>query len=456
MKNFFIGLVSICLIITAGSCKKTNSVTSGNNNNLDSIKPLSTAAGIPTGNSTSKVIGANGGSITSTDGSVELNIPAGALPGDTTITMQPITNNCPGGVLSAYRFTPNGLKFNKAAILKFHYPDSTSDGAVSQFMGMAVQDSLGFWRATSKFTNDTTAHTFTASIVHFTDYSLLELVTLTPGFKAVKVNEQINFVIKLVIPKDDESTAISGDDFNKILLYQYSENFQDIVWSVNGVQHGDPQYGSFTKELISGQATYTAPSKVPDKNNPVQVSAAFNLSLSYNNQIYNKIIVFSYVLISDVGYHVTLTFEAEVNESGTYWHWTDTGRFDVLMAGNVGAVEKIKNGGATIKLDSSNTTCTVTLAPPFPPIGPIYIVDSATVFYNSFDSSINVSFNSLTAKNYITFPAWNYDCGFGNTGQLGGGTGPPFPAIIQFSKSSAVLQTIILTPQYKMEVALIE
>jgi hypothetical protein len=456
MKNFFIVAMSILLVITASSCKKTNSVASANNNSLDSIKPQPTAAGIPTANSTSKVIGVDGGSITSADGSVELNIPAGALTGDITITMQPITNNCPGGVLTAYRFSPNGLKFNQAAILKFHYPDSISDGTISQFMGMAVQDSLGFWRATSKYTNDTTAHTLTASIVHFTDYSLLELVTLTPGFKAVKVNEQINFVIKLVIPKDDESTAISGDDFNKILAYQSTENFQDIVWSVNGVQHGDPQYGSFTKELISGQATYTAPSKVPANNNPVQVSAAFNLSLSYNNEIYNKIIVYSYVMISDVGYHVTITFEAEVNESGTYWHWTDTGRFDVLMAGKVGAVENIKNGGATIKLDSSNTTCTVTLGPPLPPTGPIYIVDSGMVAYNPIDSSITVVFNALTPNNYIPGPVWKYDCGIGNTGQLGGGMGPPFPAYIQFTKSSDVLQTIILTPQYKMEVALIE
>lgn len=456
MKNFFIRALSIFLIITACSCKKTNSVASNNGSSQDTSKPQPTAVGIPIANSTSKVIGASGGSITSADGSVELSIPAGALAGDTTITMQPITNNCPGGVLNAYRFSPNGLKFSQAAILKFHYPDSVSDGTLSQFMGMAVQDSLGFWRATSKFTNDTTAHTFTASIIHFTDYSLLELVTLSPGFKAVKVNEKINFIIKLVIPKDDESTAISGDDFNKILLYQYTETFQDIVWSVNGVQHGDPQYGSFTKELISGEATYTAPSAVPSKNNPVQVTAAFNLSLSYNNQIYNKIIVFSNVLISDVGYHVTLTFEAEVDESGAYWHWTDTGRFDVLMAGNVGAVENIKNGGATIVLDSINTTCTITLAPPLPPIGPIFIIDSGVVFYNPFDSSISVAFNALTPNNFITNPAWNFDCGAGNTGQLGGGLGPPFPANIQFKKSSDVLQTIILTPQYKMEVTLIQ
>ena len=180
------------------------------------------------------------------------------------------------------------------------------------------------------------------------------------------------------------------------------------------------------------------------------------MTLSYNDQNFNKIAVFTNILIYGGGYQVTIMFQAEVNESGTYWNWTDTGRFDVVMTGkNMGTVENIKNHTASFHLDSSNTTCSVSLMPP-PPFGPIYIIDSGTVAISPIDSSITIFFNATDPKNYIQQPTFKYDCGANNTGLLGGGLGPPFPVYLQFDRSDAVLQTIFLTPQYKMEVAPIQ
>ena len=53
---------------------------------------LVTPVGIPAGNAGSKIIGSGGGSITSADGRFTITIPAGALSGDKTISVQPISN----------------------------------------------------------------------------------------------------------------------------------------------------------------------------------------------------------------------------------------------------------------------------------------------------------------------------------------------------------------------------
>src|SRR4051812_31198421 len=92
------------------------------NASVDPIPEQSvTDAGKPVGNSTSKAIGVEGGTITSPDGNVQLNIPAGALSKTTIITIQPVTNEIPGGMGHAYRFSPDGTQFSKPATLTFSY-----------------------------------------------------------------------------------------------------------------------------------------------------------------------------------------------------------------------------------------------------------------------------------------------------------------------------------------------
>ena len=54
--------------------------------------PKATATGTATGSITQTMIGAAGGIVHAADGRLALAIPAGALPGDTLIGIQPITN----------------------------------------------------------------------------------------------------------------------------------------------------------------------------------------------------------------------------------------------------------------------------------------------------------------------------------------------------------------------------
>ena len=74
------------------------------------------------------------------------------------------------------------------------------------------------------------------------------------------------------------------------------------------------------------------------------------------------------------------------------------------------------------------------------------------ISYQSFKSILNIIFNSLDQSNYIHDPIWSYSCPNNDTGQIGGGSGPPFPAYIQFNLTDSTQTlhsgqyTIVVTP----------
>src|SRR5688500_10913461 len=119
MKKIFF-LLAILVMVASFSCKKSV---------IDKptpvpAAPLVTAAGTPDGVANSKLItAASGGSITSTDGKITVDIPAGALTNNETITIQPVTNTTGLGQGKAYRLTPHGLAFNKPVTITFPYTD---------------------------------------------------------------------------------------------------------------------------------------------------------------------------------------------------------------------------------------------------------------------------------------------------------------------------------------------
>src|SRR5687767_14935758 len=114
-KNFVLLLLFTATIVV--SCKKD-----GGGGGLD-VTPAVTPVGANDGTPISKTIGSGGGGITSSDGEMELIIPAGALTADTEITIQPIANNAPNGRGKAYRCTPNGLQFAKDITIKLKYTE---------------------------------------------------------------------------------------------------------------------------------------------------------------------------------------------------------------------------------------------------------------------------------------------------------------------------------------------
>jgi len=458
MKNIQICVLSLFLILCLYCCKKANSSSNGNNsNNNQNDKPTATAVGTPAGPKTSKLISKTGGSITSDDGLIELEFPNGALANDDTITIQPITNNCPGGSNIAYRLGPEGQKFDQPVTLKFHYSDSALQSTLSQFMLIAFQDSSGIWIVNDNITNDTVQHVISGKIHHFSDWTQVDEVAITPGSATIKKGESITLSIlntKVVdLNLTPESAAANG---GYALLKGNSS-----TWAVNGITNGNSEVGTITVNPdvspLYDFVKYTAPSTTPSPDkNPVLVSAEFNQKMAMpdnNGSITssNKVILYAHIKVVDGGYHVELNFEVDtLNQAYAIWSWKDEGSFDVVLSGTKGSVTNIHNSEAVIGLVSNNGTCTSTVSAPGN--GPINIVDSSVVGINPAVNNVNIIFNSLDQSNYIHDPIWSYSCPNNDTGQIGGGSGPPFPAYIQFNLTDSTQTlhtgqyTIVVTP----------
>lgn len=81
--------------------------------------PFSTGRGTSIGAAKTVMIGATGGALTSDDGGVKLEVPAGALATSTALTLEPITCLAPGCTGEAWRFGPDGTTFATPATLRF-------------------------------------------------------------------------------------------------------------------------------------------------------------------------------------------------------------------------------------------------------------------------------------------------------------------------------------------------
>ena len=215
-----------------------------------------TPVGSPDGTAESKVIGAAGGTFTTADGKMFITFPEGALTGNNTITIQPVTNNAPGGTGKAYRITPHNVNFAKPVKITFTYNQDDLVNTTPQAMSIACQDSEGIWRTAEGETNDTTQKKVTISTNHFSDWSLFKKLAIVPGISFVDPGGSIT--LKAIKTLDD-------DDMVPVPNAPLSDSFPARIkeWKLAGagslVPHNDI-------------ATYTAPAAIPDRQ-PVAVSA---------------------------------------------------------------------------------------------------------------------------------------------------------------------------------------
>ena len=181
------------ILILLYSCKKTSSP---DNNHPNDPPPAITPVGTPVGNPVSKIIGAAGGTLVSPDGRLELNIPSGALSSNTDISIQPVTNEAPGGIGLAYDLLPNGTKFSKLATFTFHYTKEELNDNFPYLLFIAYQDSSNGWRADQIQRDfDTVAKTVSLEISHFTIWAFGDRINMTATPLILEKNETSNVSI---------------------------------------------------------------------------------------------------------------------------------------------------------------------------------------------------------------------------------------------------------------------
>ena len=266
MRKLFFCLAVLAVVISF-SCRKSS---------IDQPTPsptipatlLVTGAGTPDGVANSKlIVAANGGSITSTDGKITINIPAGAISGNESITIQPVTNTTGLGKSKAYRLTPHGITFNKPVSISFRYTEADIIGTAADLLRIAFQDNEGTWQSMNQTKVNRQTKQLSVTTTHFSDWTLVPLVHIEPAEARIALNETVE--LKVVYSFDPEEIFVPLPPFNSPLTQPQISAKYLKKWQHSGA-------GTLTTD--GSKAVYKAPAKAPQQN-PVAINAEINFGL---------------------------------------------------------------------------------------------------------------------------------------------------------------------------------
>ena len=354
-KTFALSLLLLLFFLT---CKKNDSDPTSSTPPSTEGTPEPTPVGTPVGPATTMTMGPAGGTITSSDGTVTLTIPPGALVADTMISVQAITNNAPGG-LTAYRLGPNGMHFSSPVTLRFNYPDSVQ---IPELLGIAYQDTDNIWYWAPDYSVDSTTHTVSTSIAHFSDWVDFERVRIVPQQATLWVNQTLGLELLEYVP--EEATQPQP-------IYRVTN--EQVTWSASAgtiSRSSQPSLGDLA-------ALYRAPSSIP-AGNPVRVSATLSRRFTYHGTIIptNRTTFFSYVTITDsiASFHVDLYYHNTQYMAATLpFTLDDTCSMDVeVHQGRVDVYNFANHNSSVTPTQQSLGQCTLTWVPGG--VGPMNVV----------------------------------------------------------------------------------
>lgn len=290
MKTVIYAAIAVALL-SLTSCKKQEDVIDPDQPDTSATQS-STEIGEPVGDMITKTIGAEGGTLTSTDGKVTLTIPAGAVDKATPFSIEPITNTAPNGVGRAYRFAPDGMQFKTPLSLTYRYEDSE---VMSEELLVGYQKPDGMWYSVPGRQVDKSKNQVTVPMKHFSDWGLLDVFTLVI---AGDQNEIIYFgestdlsIFEIVNPGNEVESALLQREFGEAKIGK---------WTLSG--------GGKLEQTGERRATYTAPA-APTAQNPVTVSVELTFPKSNVKLILVREIVvgLGYVKINFLGktYYMT-------------------------------------------------------------------------------------------------------------------------------------------------------
>ena len=123
----------------------------------------------------SQTVGPSGGTLTFASGAIVMTVSAGAVPSNTTITIQRSTS-APGSstMISslAYDFGPEGTMFSAPVYLTIHYNPSEIPAGISESDLRLCKVSGGAWAGLTVSSVDTVAHTVTGLLTGFSTYGV--------------------------------------------------------------------------------------------------------------------------------------------------------------------------------------------------------------------------------------------------------------------------------------------
>jgi hypothetical protein len=309
------------------------------------IPPDSTAIGKPEGIKNSKLIGQEGGTISSSDNRVQLIFPAGALSSSTSISIQASTNTAPNGTGKSYQFEPSGIQFQKPVQIVFHYSDEEAKECPADLMGLALQNEKGKWSFIDYEAMDSNNKMLKGFIHHFSVYSNVHKLAIVPVRDELKVGDTTSIDILDITKKFGENPLGMDPEGPGMAIFLKS---QDITWNVNGVDKGNNLVGysdEFKINFKEGKLTirkieggYIAPKILPIQN-PVLIKANIYILKGKSRKVLRTLQC--KILIYDE-YHIQIIHEF-TGRTAMGSQLIDSGSFDVRISPVEIKIDNIKN-----------------------------------------------------------------------------------------------------------------
>ena len=442
------------------SCIK-NPLTSGTTPpGGDDDTPEITSTGTPNGNPVTKTIGSSGGSVVSDDGKFTIIIPAGALKDNLDITIQPITNEAPGGIGGGYELLPSGTKFSTPVTLSYHYSADDINGSSPYFTYIATQDSTGQW--TEDVLNrdlDTVANTVSITTPHFSSYVLASSVHFEFSKTQFKEGETGSIQVMQTLTKKD-MTVIEDEDGTllpalPIHKKQQVPDAQVGHWSLDDMGPTTAEVGTISG--TGANVTYLAPDNI-DKNQQVKVSAevtgTFVAYIKKKKITFDKLILVGSVdlVLDKMSFSVKIEYLLAGTNTCFIDNFTDGATLEVDIDKGVVTVppEKIQNqnGSATPNAgpDDSGTGdyCTFKQGD----VGLVNIISGAgtPVATNGSGPGARDYTNINLTQSGTALPTWTVVEAGGATSTEGGVALPGFPPVFRVVIWDSVQVTTISSP----------
>lgn len=253
--------------------------------------PVARPVGEPIGEAHVEYIGQGGGTLKFPNGQVEIIIPAGALEEETEISIQAIKNSSLSGVGFGYRFTPHGNVFKKKVIVRFSYKNMSAALSSNKALEIAYQDDDGFWVCHGKTINDPINKTVSIETDHFSDWSLVESMALTPVVKMLGLGESVTLkAVSYVHPTTEEDflVPLTVPDVKTGVAIPLSQSYIK-KWTLNGPG---------TIEVKGNEVIYKAPSAKPSTS-----TATVSVELNVNGA---QVLLISTIHLIDEGISVSI------------------------------------------------------------------------------------------------------------------------------------------------------
>lgn len=235
----------------------------GGSGGSDAALPEATAIGQPIAEATSAVIGSAGGTLHSADGSVSIEVPAGAFSRDETITLQEISHQNHGAPGRAWRLGPATLTPALPITLRLHYDDIDLQGTDATELRLAYQDAQRRWIVPAAPALDTASRTLTLSTRRVGDWSRFAKLSLSPSAATVKVGQQLALKVLRCEVVGFEAGA-EGSDPQLVKDCQPDPQVKTHGPRVNGIAGGNATVGTAVwPDPQRAEYLYTAPASVP-------------------------------------------------------------------------------------------------------------------------------------------------------------------------------------------------